>query len=52
MTNDDAKYREWWEKLKWELATDDLKDKDAIHPMVTVCLVLRRMIQIENEAPK
>ena len=48
MTNDDAKYREWWEKLKGELVTDDTHDSPAVSPRVTVSLVLRRMLQIEE----
>jgi hypothetical protein len=54
MTNDDAndtKYREWWEKLKTELATDEVSEY-AVSPRVTLSLVIRRMLRIENEAQK
>ena len=43
MTNDDAKYREWWEKLKGELSRD---------PNGFCGDVLIWMQRIENEAPK
>jgi hypothetical protein len=51
MTNDDAKYREWWEKLKRELKlfhdVGDVVEGDGYYAAAYI-----RMLQIENEDPK
>ena len=52
MTNDDAKYREWWEKLKGEVdgsdgsVTSPFDDLD--YPYASDAALLRRMLQIEQ----
>ncbi len=50
MTNDDAKYREWWEKLKGELK-DALAEQLYIDDILGASLTrnkLNRMLQIEK----
>jgi hypothetical protein len=49
MTNDDAKYREWWERLKME-ALPDHTPRELIDFIGE--LIVERMEQIENEAHK
>jgi hypothetical protein len=52
MTNDDTKYREWWEKLKVELLEEPKADEDSLFAKLLCSAMLRRMLQIENEAHK
>lgn len=50
MTNDDAKYREWWEKLKGELSSKGPEPKRySVEEAMSVAYgrVLNRMLQIE-----
>lgn len=49
MTNDDAKYREWWEGLKKALL-EDQKSEDEVSDYMSKTIAsftLRRMLQIE-----
>ena len=49
MTNDDAKYREWWEKLKGEMVEEMPKDGvDHSAAILIAGAILRRMLQIEQ----
>jgi hypothetical protein len=50
MTNDDAKYREWWDKLKGEF-TDEAQGGplSSLDDIIGAQNALRRMLKIEQE---
>ena len=53
MTKDDAKYREWWEKLKGEMLRESLPgNEDGILAQAAGRSVFGRMLQIEEEEKK